>query len=336
MEDKLVRILDLIRGSHSVLISSHRDPDGDSIGSQLALAEFVESQGKSCQIVNQGDVPNKYKFLDPKQKIQNANSAKREKELEAIFDLVLVLDCTSLDRIGDVEELIPVGAKLINMDHHPDNEGFGTFNYLEVEASAVGEIIFSLLKLSGFHLNPNVATQLYTAILTDTGRFKFSNTTPHCLRVCAELVESGADPKNVTNQIYFNRSLSFLKLLGSMLSHPQIMLDGRICAMTVKQDLLSQLGVDPDEMEGVVDYSLFLKGVEIGLLFTEKEKGKTKVNLRSQNEFDVSKVAQVFGGGGHRNAAGCTLEHNLAEAKRIIVDQIEKILKHEPVGNFGS
>jgi phosphoesterase RecJ-like protein len=336
MKDKLKKILDFIQKSRTVLVTSHRDPDGDSIGSQLALAEFLESQKKSCQIINLGDLPYKYKFLDLQRKIQNVNFTKNQKEHKTIFDLALVLDCTSLDRIGNVAELIRSDTMLINIDHHPDNEKFGTFNYIDLEASAVGEIIFGLLKHAGFSFTPEMATQLYAAILTDTGRFKFSNTTPHCLTACAELLGAGADPKYVTNQIYFNHSLPFLKLLGEMLSHPQIILDGKICAMTVNQDLLSSLKVDPNEMEGVVDYSLFLKGVEIGLLFTEKENGKTKVNLRSQNNFDISKVARMFGGGGHKNAAGCILNHSLSQAKRIVFEQIEKMLKNEPVGTYSS
>jgi phosphoesterase RecJ-like protein len=148
-------------------------------------------------------------------------------------------------------------------------------------------------------------------------------------------VASGADPKYVTNQIYFNHSPAFLKLLGSILSSPEIVDRGRICAMTLKQDLLADLKIDPREVEGVVDYSLFVKGVEIGLLFTEKGKGETKVNLRSQNEYDVSKMARGFGGGGHRNAAGCTLNHDLEQTKMIILDQVKKVLKDEPVRSLG-
>jgi len=318
------------------LITSHRDPDGDSIGSQLALAKLVESWGKSCRIINQGDLPNKYMFLDPQGKIEKTEVVGAQKDVGATADLVFVLDSTSMSRVGEVKKLIPPTAVLINIDHHPDNEEFGTFNYVDLDTSAVGEIIFYLLKVSGFPIMPVVATQLYAAILTDTGRFKFSNTTPSCLRVCAELIESGADPKHVTNQIYFNHSLPFLKLLGSILSYPQILGEGRICAMTVKKALLADLRVDPEEIEGVVGYSLFLKGVEVGLLFTEKESGKTKVNLRSQNEFDVSKVAREFGGGGHRNAAGCTLNLNLKQAKKIMVEQIQKTLKDESVRSFTS
>ncbi len=336
MNNRLEKILDFIKRSRTILITSHRDPDGDSVGSQLALLELVESRGKSCRIINQSDLPCKYKFLDPHGKVENLETVKDQKVVEAAPDLVFVLDSTSISRVGQVEKLIPPSAVLINIDHHPDNEKFGAFNYVDVDASAVGEIIFSLLKVSGFPITPSVANQLYAAILSDTGRFKFSNTSSRCLRVCAELIESGADPKYVVNQIYFNHSLPFLKLLGSILSNPEIMAEGRICAMTVKCDLLSGLGVDPKEMEGVVNYSLFLKGVEIGLLFTEKENGKTKVNLRSQNEFDVTKVARAFGGGGHRNAAGCTLKCSLKQAKKIILEQIQKTLKDEPVRSFTS
>jgi len=334
MNNRLEKILDFIKRSQTILITSHRDPDGDSIGSQLALAELVESWGKGCRIINQEDLPYKYKFLDPGGKIENLKSVKDQEVVGADPDLVFVLDSTSLNRVGQVEKLIPPAAVLINIDHHPDNEEFGTFNYVDVDASAVGEIIFSLLKVSGFAITPSVANQLYAAILSDTGRFKFSNTSSRCLRVCAELIESGADPKYVAHQIYFNHSLPFLKLLGSILSNPEIIAEGRICAMTVKHDLLSGLGIDPEEVEGVVNYSLFLKRAEIGLLFTEKEDGKTKVNLRSQNEFDVTKVARAFGGGGHRNAAGCTLKCNLKQAKKIILEQIQKTLKDEPIRSF--
>ncbi len=330
------KILDLVRGSQGILITSHRDPDGDSIGSQLALAHLVERWGKSCRIVNQGELPYKYAFLDPEGRIEKVEGIQNPKDGAAGFDLVFVLDCTSMNRVGEAAKMIPSAASTVNIDHHPDNEGFGSFNYVDPDASAVGEIIFSLIKAAELPLLPEVADWLYAAILTDTGRFKFSNTTPSCLRTCAELIESGADPRSVTNRIYFNHSLQFLKLLGSTLSSPEIIGENRICAMTIRQKTLDDLRVEPQEIEGLVNYSLFLKGVEIGLLFTEKEDGKTKVNLRSQNEFDVARVAKTHGGGGHRNAAGCTLDHTLDQTKKIIVGQIQRILKNEPVGSIDS
>ena len=336
MKERLKKFSELIDQANTILITSHKDPDGDSIGSQLALATLIESRGKSCSIINQGALPNKYQFLDPARKIQNISLNENLQNFKTGLDLVVVLDSTSLERIGQAVELIMPGIRVINIDHHPDNDRFGTFNYIDDKASAVGEMIFVLLKYLNFTLTPIVSTQLYAAILTDTGRFKFSNTTPQCLKVCAELIEAGADPRYLTNQIYFNHSLPFLKLLGSVLSRPQILMEGKICVMTIKQDHLLELGVDPSELEGVVDYTLYVKGVEIGLLFTEKGNRKTKVNIRSQNAFDVSKIARFLGGGGHRNAAGCTLEMSLNQAKTIIVEQIEKIVKNEPVRTISS
>ncbi|UCB53329.1 MAG: bifunctional oligoribonuclease/PAP phosphatase NrnA [Candidatus Zixiibacteriota bacterium] len=331
MNDTVGKIVNLIERSSTVLITSHQDPDGDSIGSQLALGELLESRGKTCRIVNQGPLPSKYMFLDTQNKIADVDHLKLQKDVFAAFDSVFVLDCTSLSRLGQLERLFPSKATLVNIDHHPDNERFGTINYLDVGASATGEMIFCLLEACEFSVSPAVATQLYAAILSDTGRFKFPNTSPRCLKVCAELVASGANPKRVTNQIYFNHSPAFLKLLGTILSSPQIVDRGRICALTLKQSLLTELKIDPREVEGLVDYSLFVRGVEIGLLFTEKGDGKTKVNLRSQNEYDVSRIARGFGGGGHRNAAGCTLGHDLDQTKRIILDQVKRVLKDEPV-----
>lgn len=335
MDDAVKRIVDLIEGSRKVLISSHQDPDGDSVGSQLALAELLESRGKTCRIINQGPLSSRYMFLDPQRKILDSDHLKPGEDDLAAFDPVFVLDCTSLSRLGQVERLLPSQSTFINIDHHPDNGRFGSVNYLDVGASATGEMIFSILEACDHSVSPAAATQLYAAILSDTGRFKFPNTSPRCLKVCAELVASGANPKYVTNEIYFNHSPAFLKLLGSILSGPQIVDRGRICAMTLKRSLLADLKIDPREIEGVVDYSLFVKGVEIGLLFTEKGEGRTKVNLRSQNEYDVAKIARLFGGGGHRNAAGCALDHDLEETRRIVLDQVRKTLKDESVRSVG-
>jgi phosphoesterase RecJ-like protein len=336
MNDQVQRILNLIKDNHRFLITSHRDPDGDSIGSQLALAYLLENLQKTCRIINQGELPQKYAFLDHRGKIESFEQSENSGEIDWDADIVFVLDCTSKNRIGELADAIPQRILIVNIDHHPDNEQFGTLNYVDTDASAVGEMIFSLIKSSGVSMNPEVATQLYAAILTDTGRFKFGNTSSSCLQTCAALLDEGADPRCITNQIYFNHSLAFLKLLGSILSHLEISEDNRICTMTLRWKTLVDLGVDPNELEGLVNYSLFLKGVEIGLLFTEKEDGKTKVNLRSQNEFDVASVARYLGGGGHRNAAGCTVSYPLGRTKKMVMEQIRKILRHESVGSLDS
>jgi phosphoesterase RecJ-like protein len=324
MKKTFEKILYFVNNSQRILITSHRDPDGDSIGSQLALDGFLQSFGKTTRIINQGCLVHQYAFLDPQKRIENFNLGVNRRDLDFEPDLVFVLECPSLERLGDVKKIIPVKSKIVNIDHHPDNEKFGAINYVDLKASAVGEMIYSLLKDCDFPISPMMANQIYAAILTDTGRFRYSNTSAECLNICAELIKSGADPKTLTNKIYFNHSLSFLKLLGTILGNLEVRDTGRICSMTIDRRLLSELGVNHQEIEGIVGYSLFLSGVEIGLLFTETEEGKTKVNLRSQNDFDVSRLAKMFGGGGHKNAAGCTLNYELEKAKKVVFDQIPK------------
>jgi phosphoesterase RecJ-like protein len=325
MKKTFEKILDLIHGSQRILITSHRDPDGDSIGSQLALDDFLQNFGKSTKIINQGCFPLRYVFLDPQKRIEILSLASEKKNFGFSPDLVFALECPCLDRVGEVKKLISKESKIVNIDHHPDNEKFGTINYVDEKASAVGEMIYCLVKGSGFTITPVMANLIYAAILTDTGRFGYSNASTHCLSICAELIKLGADPKTLTEKIYFSYSLPFLRLLGTILQRLEVKNGGKTCLVTIDRDLLSEFGVDYQEIEGIVDYSLFLSGVEIGVLFTETEQGKTKVRLRSQNHFDVSKLAKIFGGGGHKNAAGCTLDYNLPKAKKVIFDQILKL-----------
>ncbi len=336
MKKTFEKILELANDSQRILITSHRDPDGDSIGSQLALDGFLQTFRKPTRIINQGCLPHRYVFLDPERRIENVNLSAQGQKFAFPPDLVFVLECPSLQRLGEVRKIIPPESKIVNIDHHPDNQRFGALNYVDLRASAVGEMIYSLLKSRDFPVSPMMANQIYAAILTDTGRFRYSNTSAHCLSICTELVKLGADPKSPTNKIYFDHSLSFLRLLGTILERLEVGNGGKTCSVTVDRNLLSEFGVNREEIEGMVDYSLFLKGVEVGLLFTEVHESRTKVSLRSQNDFDVSRLAKIFGGGGHQNAAGCTLNHDLQTAKRLVFEQIGKLSKDETLWTLDS
>jgi len=221
----LNQILKLIKKSKAILITSHMDPDGDSIGSQLAWGSFLKRFKKQFKIINQGQIPEKYQFLDPQNLIENIDS-KNYKDFRP--DAVFIFECSYLDRIGRVQKLISPKTPIINIDHHQDNQKFGTINILDKKASAVAETIFDLLKLAKFKITPQTANWLYAAILTDTGRFRFSSTTSKCLRVCAELIDSGADPKLLTDKIYYSVNLSDLRFLGYVLSQMEIEEDGKI------------------------------------------------------------------------------------------------------------
>lgn len=294
MKEKFDQIIESVKKTRRILITSHLDPDGDSIGCQLALKGWLKDSGKEVMIIDQGKIPSKYLFLDEESEIEDFNSAKI---IDWIADLIFILECPNLERVGEVKKLLKEGAKVINLDHHPDNSFFGDISYVDTQACALGEIIYELLIYSGYRLNKLTATQLYAAILSDTGRFRFSNTTPKALRIGAELINLGANPREINNQIYYNNSNAALKLLGFLLLNLETFADGKISSLVIDQQTLKELNVSKEDTEGFVDYSLFLKGAEVGVLFTQKNDSKTKVSLRSQNSFDVSSLARTFGGG---------------------------------------
>ena len=324
MSDIFKQIIQLAVNSRKILITSHMDPDGDSIGSQLALKDWLESLSAESKILNQGKISSKYLFLDDKKTIESIDEFS-EKGYAA--DLAFVLECPNLERTGKIKKLITDKCKIVNLDHHPDNSSFGYVNYVDTHAGALGEIIYELLSFAGFQLTKNAATRLYAAIITDTGRFSFSNTTFRSLKICSELINYGADPKEINHQIYYNNSESALKLLGFTLQNIKTYNEGKIACMIIKQEDLENFKISTGETEGLVDYSLYLRGAEVGVLFTQKNDSLTKVSLRSQNSFDVSSLARIFGGGGHRNAAGCTIYQDLNSTRDLILQKIEEQFK---------
>lgn len=324
MKEKIRQIVDLIDRAKRIVVTSHKDPDGDSIGSQLALAKLLSYKKKEFKILNQGDLSSKYRFLDQEKRIETCPP---KEDFGA--DLVIVLECSNLDRIGWVKDMINPKAEIINIDHHPDNTSFGKINYLDHQASAVGEMIYNIFQYLNCPIDQETATLLYATILTDTGRFRFVNTTPRCLEVCANLIKFGADPRLITDQIYFSSDKNYMKLLGYLLINMELFEDGQICFFSLNRKVMEKYGVAPWETEGLVNHTLFTKGVAVGALLIESEDDRVRVGLRSQNDFDVSKLAKSFEGGGHKNAAGCIITENLNKAKQLLLEQIKKEQKRE-------
>jgi phosphoesterase RecJ-like protein len=323
MMNKFDQIIELVKNAKNILITSHIDPDGDSLGSQLALENWIAGSGGKVRVINQGRIPQRYLFLDIKRVIENLDDLSNP---AGEADLVLVLECSNLERAGKVKELIAEDARIINIDHHSDNSTFGSLNYIDAKVGALGEIVYELITYAGYRMNREVATQLYAAILTDTGRFSFSSTTAKTLRICSELIELGADHKEINSQIYYNSSEPALRLLGFALQNLETFEQGKISFMVIGQDSLKNFGASTEELEGFVDYSLFLKGAKVGVLFKQKGKDLTKVSLRSQDSFDVSSLARFFGGGGHKNAAGCSIKKDLESTKELILKKIKEAL----------
>ncbi|MCI0404963.1 MAG: bifunctional oligoribonuclease/PAP phosphatase NrnA [candidate division Zixibacteria bacterium] len=308
----------------NILVTSHQDPDGDSVGSQMALIAYLQKKKKRILALNQGKMPNKYRFLDPKGVIQEAAEPLPNFAPDAAF----VVECPSLRRIGCVQKLLRPETVIVNIDHHPRNEKFGRVNWLDARASAVGEMIYDFLTAARFKITPSVAESLYTAILTDTGRFRYSSTHPRTLEICARLMRQGANPQKITEEVYYRISPSDLRLVARVLEGMELFEKNRVCFLSIDNRILAETGARFEDTEGIVDYSLYLREVLVGVLFKELSPNKTKVSLRSQNGIDISPIAKSFGGGGHPNASGCALPLALAEAKRTVLQKVSFLLQN--------
>ncbi len=308
----------------NVLVTSHQDPDGDSLGSQFALIAYLKKKRKKILALNQGGIPNKYKFLDPEGVIREA----KEPLPEFVPDLAFVVECPSLGRIGCVQKLLRPETVIVNIDHHPSNQKFGKINWLDAEAAAVGEMIYDFLNAVRFKIAPSVAQAVYTAILTDTGRFRYPATTPQTLEVAARLMKLGADPQKITEEVYYRVTEGDLRLLARVLEGAELFRHNQICFLTINQAILNDSGAKFADTEGIVDYSLYVREVKVGVLFKETGPSRTKVSLRSQNHINVSAVARHFNGGGHPNASGCALDMSLPEAKRVILEKVSELLEN--------
>ncbi|MBE3597987.1 MAG: bifunctional oligoribonuclease/PAP phosphatase NrnA [Limnochordaceae bacterium] len=297
-----------------IAIIGHVDPDLDSIGSILALRLALESLGKTAWAISPGPDPEYWHFLPGHDQMLVGAPE------HVIPELAVVLDTeVRPDRLGASWELIRRAPRVVNVDHHATNDARADVAFIEPAAGATGELVYYLIRVLGVSLTPDIAACLYSAILTDTGSFRFSNTTARTLAIGAELVEAGVDPHELSMAIYDTRSWEFMRLLGRMLDSLKRTEDGRIAWMELALKDAQQAGVPPSEMEGLVQYPRMIHGVEVALLFKELEPGKTRVSLRSQRYVDVSAIARAFGGGGHLRAAGCTLEAPLEEAVRRVV-----------------
>jgi phosphoesterase RecJ-like protein len=294
-----------------VLIVTHKDPDGDALGTQLAFATYLNDVGIEAQPVRDDVVPDKYRFLAGVEDVPSFDQL----DPDAKFDTMLFLECPTIERGGRVNDLLNDDVTIINIDHHQDNSGFGTVNWVDVQRSSVGEMAFEYFAQVGYDISTVVAEYLFTAILTDTGRFRYSNTGPRTMEIAGRLIEAGADPEKICDQVYYNLPPSTTKLIGHVLNGIEFYENSAICLLTLTQQMLTDTGAEQSETEGLVDYALFSKGVNAGALLREIDQGHTKVSLRSKGRINVAEMAARHGGGGHVNAAGCLIDMSLPEAK---------------------
>lgn len=306
-----------LRKAPKVALFSHVSPDGDCIGSMLGLGLALERLGKDVYFYNSDPIPRNLRFLPGVDRIQNTLP-------EPLPQTLLFVDCSDLQRVSFKPEKIPVGTMILNLDHHISNQNFGSVNWVDAEASASGEVGYALIQELQIELTPEIATNLYTAILTDTGSFQYSSTTSKTHRIAAELLECGISLSKIHNQVFDQRPLAKVELLRRALNQLQLYADGKCAIMSLRMKDFEESGAEESLSEGLVDHARSIQGVEVAALLKEIDSNKVRVGLRSNLWFNVNETAARFGGGGHKRAAGCTLETSLEEAEQLLVKAIEE------------
>jgi phosphoesterase RecJ-like protein len=307
----------ILRGQR-FLISSHARPDGDSIGSQLAMAYALKSLGKSVRIVNRDPAP------PPIQPFPGVDTIEIAEAVEGDFDAAIVLECSHPSRTG-VSGL--ERYEIINIDHHPGNTMFGAINWFDEDAAACGEMVFDVIEALGVPLTPEIATHVYVAILTDTGGFHYSHISPRTFEICRRTTEAGARPQEVARLVYDSSTLGRLRLMGAVLSHLEFEAAGRLALVQISQPMLRETGGSLEDSEGLINLALTVKEIEAVAFFKQAEADAYRVSMRSKGDVDVGAVAKHFGGGGHKNAAGCTLQGRYDDIRTLIVEQVRHVLE---------
>lgn len=315
MLDEIVRFA---RAHSCFAVTSHARPDGDAIGSELGLALALRRSGKTADVINADPYPQAYALLP------GADTIRLSDRIENHYDGVFVLECNDLDRPGikDLDRYY-----IINIDHHPKTKPFGDLNWLDSSASAVGEMIYHLAKQLNGSLTPEISMNLYAAILTDTGSFQFSNTRPETFAIVSDLVAHGADPSAIAQAVYMNQPYDKIRLLARVLTTLEMHPSKKIAWITLTQAVLKKTGASSHETEGIVNHPLSIEGVVIVAFFRQITKATYRVSLRSKDDYDVGSLAQRFGGGGHKNAAGFSLQGSLKEVQEKAISAMERLLK---------
>lgn len=308
---------ELLRSSSSVVLTTHVNPDGDGLGSQLALAEVLRARGRVVRIINHDAVPPPYRFLDPDgQTLERYEPARHDRFIqEASF--IVVVDTNQLGRLGRMESAVESSpAPKAIIDHHPDPGSFASVVVVDTEASSTGELLYDLFVASEvLPLSAAGAAALYTAIMTDTGSFRFPKTDAGLHRVVAHLLDMGADPVSIYQHVYEEGPANRLQLLGEVLAGLQVHHEGRVCVFSVTRDMFRRTGTSEIDTDAFVPMTLTIGGVRIGLMLTELD-DCIKINFRSRGAIAVNRLAQHYGGNGHPNAAGARVHGATIDALR--------------------
>jgi bifunctional oligoribonuclease and PAP phosphatase NrnA len=314
------QIRDAILEKQRFLITSHARPDGDSIGSQLAMAFALDALGKDVRIVNSDPAPDHYQDFPGMERIEIAARVERPEA-----DAVIVMECSDLTRTGvaGLEQEF-----LINIDHHAGNRMYGALNWHDESSAACGEMVFDLIRALRVPLSLEIATHVYLAILTDTGSFHHSHITPRTFDICRQCVEAGVTPAVMARRVFDSNSFGKLKLIGALLDGMELVDDGRLAVLYMDDAMLAATGSTNNDTEGLINLPLTAREIQAVVFFKTTGNGDVRVSMRSKYDVDVRQVASEFGGGGHKNAAGFTVTGHLADVRTDIVQRIVRAIAH--------
>ena len=309
----LSQVVELIESKNSFGITSHVRPDGDSLGSSLGLYWLLRALDKDVEVIMRDAAPHAYRQLP------GAESIRVTPAVDRAYDAVFVIECSDIERPG----LIDLDKQfVVNIDHHSTTELFGTVNWIDSTASAVGEMIYNLCKATGVRVTKEIAECVYTALLTDTGSFHYSNTTERTFKIASELVRTGVRPAKSAEAIFGSYHWPKIQLLSQVLATAKRDESGHVAWMRQTLDMQEQTKASDEDADGFVNYPLAVNEVEAAALFKECSPGVYRTSLRSKGDVNVAKIAEQFGGGGHRNAAGCTLKGALDEIEQKVVPML--------------
>ena len=309
--DPVHEILEAIRKGERFLVCSHSRPDGDAVGSMLAVGMLLQQMGKRADLVTADRIPLVHRGMP------QADSIRTAMRVHGPYDAAILLECDGFSRT----RLLGLEAFLIvNIDHHVSGSPWGQVNWIDRDAASVGEMVYRLVQAAGGTVTPEMATCLYTTLLTDTGGFCYGSTKSSTFQIAHELVEAGANPIRIAQDVYFSMPAPKLMLLGAALSRLQ--LEGRMAWLWLRHEDMERVNAAEEDCEGIVNYALSVAGVEAAVFLRELPEGRVRLSLRSKGELNVAAIAEKLEGGGHGNAAGCTLDGPLERALDVILSEL--------------
>jgi len=320
-------LADLIETHDRFLVTSHVRPDGDALGSEVGMAGLLRQKGKDVRVVNVSRTPPRYDFLDPDGTLFEHFGTQVDPATLADREVLVVLDLSSWGQLGDMAGFVrEFPGKRVVIDHHVSQDDLGATFLKDTSAEATGTLIVRAVRALGGTFTPEVSTGLLTAIAMDTGWFRHPNTKPETLRTVADLVESGAEIDAIYRLLFERNTTGRLRLMGETLAGLKTDAGGRVAYATVTRESLARTGAIPQDTEDLVDFTVSLVGVEVGMLFLEQARGGVKLSIRSRNGLDCSRLAGQFGGGGHRAAAGAMLPDPIEESAERVLKAVREAL----------